>query len=358
MSNVIPKAGQCWQSKSVLDFEGLPRGEFKIIEVNHSAILLKLLKFDYIITVDARTFHSGYEFTPIGDLQWLAVEVDLESFSSFVKYVSKYRNILRFLKLGLEHLVIDGFFEGDKHYTRDQLQNERYDLGLDEKPTIHTELTGRICEGFPRPSEDLSRLMSFRCIATPVLANQKETEMSTKEMLPISYVKIVINDDLEPLKPSIKYVTASGAELERLDNGEFVVIKGRVSEGDLIMQKQDKPVFTQAMQDAGINPKAGSKVLYDGEGYTFVEFFFIGVSPVDGLLLIEPVDRNDRNSLFRVKLNEIKPIQTAEDKSMDDLQSMYGRSAGQYNTADRVNASDYLADIKAGKVRGAKWVDE
>ncbi len=208
MKNVKPKAGQVWQSKSELDFEGLPRGEFKIIEVNHSAILIKLLKFDYIITVDARTFYSGYEFTPIGDLEWLAVNVD--KWKEGADFLSKES------QLGDcgQHIFFEGEFWKSKELAmedaviREQWQNMRYELGLDGIPTLNRA---------PQPATTY---------AASVETIKKQTEMSTEKMIPIDFSRnitpFIIGDKFYSSSDGIEFYAKTEFDLEVLNDNSGI----------------------------------------------------------------------------------------------------------------------------------------
>ena len=80
---------------------------------------------DSVITM--RVIHKEYKFIPQNDLEWLAVNVDSWYFSS--KYIGK---------------ILDAPFmvthPQDGAYTREQWQNARYELGLDDKPKQHIDL--------------------------------------------------------------------------------------------------------------------------------------------------------------------------------------------------------------------------
>jgi len=179
MNNVKVKVGQVWKENQT--------GNDYVIDINPEGW----------ISGQGKTFGFGgysefailqeFTFQPQNDLEWLAVNVDKWRCDS-LKFISRDD--------GCACFYVDDcnlqFLRKYNFYTRDQWQNMRYELGLDDKKHIQSPLN----------------------------------------------IKIVINDDLESLKPSIKYVTASGAELERLDNGEFIVVKGRISRGDVIIQKE------------------------------------------------------------------------------------------------------------------------
>ncbi len=120
MSNVKPMVGQAWDNSGV---------KMKLCEIKNNIATFRSDFLEVIVEIDDRLYRN-FTFFPQNDLEWLAVNVD--AFPDYSKYISKGLNVSRYLKSGLEHLVIDGIFEGDQHYTRQQWQNMRYELGLDE----------------------------------------------------------------------------------------------------------------------------------------------------------------------------------------------------------------------------------
>jgi len=287
MSNVIPKAGQFWNDE---DEYNKPVRTVFVMMVDGGFVRYSIDTLVYSIPYNK--FVDAFTFIPQNDLEWLAVKVDLESFSSFVKYVSKGLGVPGFLKPGLEHLVIDGLFEGEEHYTRDQLQGMRYELGLDEAEQTKNNLIEDV----------VNRLDEAIELTSPQPSN----------------VKIVINDDLKPLKNTIKFTTTDGAELEKQDDGTFICVKGGVSQGDLISQKEDKPIFTQAMADAGEFPPVGSDVelFYDDEAQGVATAMYIG----EYSIFLNHSHGGEQ--IASTERYSFKPIQTEEQKLIAVMRDM------------------------------------
>jgi len=154
MKNVTPKAGQVW--------------------VNNETEMKSTLREDDLVFTQSSHFNKNYTFIPQNDLEWLAVNVD------------KWINVR-----GFDWISKAGggyYFHHDNHsdrYTREQHQNMRYELGLDDRPK---------------------------------------------------------HNQGGPVDPKIMFKTLDGAELINQTDGTFICVKGAVSKGDLITQKETKMI--------------------------------------------------------------------------------------------------------------------
>lgn len=139
-------------------------------------------------------------------------------------------------------------------------------------------------------------------------------------------------------------------EAKRMDN-----IARNGNDGD----HYDKPTFTQAQCDAGEFPAVGSRVMYlagtgiKKENGTFTKGYW------DETTII--AHHNDMTWLDTHGIQSditIKPIQTAEQKAIDNMCYAMEMQNGSPKSVYKRYSAPVIEAIKAGKVHGIKWVGE
>jgi len=128
MKNVKPKAGQVWEcisdSKIFVEY-----GE-KVIVIESSKGAAEYQAGNKIIASSFEHFNGSFKFIPQNDLEWLAVNVEKWNGDKHPEVID---NLL--IRIGDK----DWSFTSDG-YTRDQWQNKRIELGLDEPKQKKTKM--------------------------------------------------------------------------------------------------------------------------------------------------------------------------------------------------------------------------
>ena len=146
MKNVKPMVGQVW--KSTIPVGTIISGELVSIEnVNNEDDIIGIYnQAMHFSSIDFGTIERCFEFISQNDLEWLAVNVD--TWDSEKKFIRTYDGMNKHNFCTIET------YPKVNYYTRQQWQNKRYELGLDEKETeMNTEQTP------PKPSKELVDLL-------------------------------------------------------------------------------------------------------------------------------------------------------------------------------------------------------
>jgi len=160
MKNVTPKAGQVWESKVGICFT--PGKQYEIIrELNPDEFLIEDDTGDRDHHASSAWINNDFEFIPQNDLEWLAVNVDVwhsALYNQIFKDVSSYT------------YCADSVFVTVDKYTRQQWQNTRYELGLDDRPKITGKEVADEIAGMLRSGQLTAEGGEFKY-------NKKETKM-------------------------------------------------------------------------------------------------------------------------------------------------------------------------------------
>jgi hypothetical protein len=162
-NKITPIVGQVWGRR--ICKTNMTANEIKISRLSQSRVHAT----EPDRWINRNVFIEDWLFIPQNDLEWLAVNVDEWCRSDGLF------NVIR------NHTVPVGYtFTMKVGHTERQWQNMRYELGLDEKPTINRN---------PQPGT---------AFASSMKVIKKEAEMSTEKMIPIDYANsitpIVIGD--------------------------------------------------------------------------------------------------------------------------------------------------------------------
>ena len=121
MSKVKPQVGQVWNIGGHID-----RDYRTVIEVNSDDVIWSGSSY----TPLAHFFDYGFEFVPQNYLEWLAVNVEVWEFDD-CDFIAREES----RELYIEDSESE-YCSQFQYYTRQQWQNMRYKLGLDEKPRV------------------------------------------------------------------------------------------------------------------------------------------------------------------------------------------------------------------------------
>ena len=253
-SKVKPTVGQVWEISPGRTETARLVNDFDVHWVNRGYATLSEL-------------HENFTFIPQNDLEWLAIDSDAWKLNC--KFIFNHNDYSNFCSD--ETKVVHDC------YTRQQWQDKRYELGLDERKGVHIDADG-----------DLS-----------------------------------VDD-------------------------EKVGVAG------------DKPVYTQEQADAGELPPVGSYFIVTNLEYDsrLIDFLDLKVEVIGHC----DFDKSETVVTFKHPVHGIgcgthgkgynswaKPIQTDEEKAIDDLSNLVGDCESDWGI---------LKAIKAGKIHGVKWVGE
>jgi len=119
-----------------------------------------------------------------------------------------------------------------------------------------------------------------------------------------------------------------------------------------VKKPESKPVYTQAMCDAGELPSVGVECHIDGTGVIYI---IVLTKDSEGDLILTPKEGDKYWQRSNVKY--IKPVDTRtdEEKALDGLMDSYWDDSNERPNEHSPICFDVLKAIKAGKIHGVTW---